>query len=449
MLPDHARHIPHLHHHGQRSTHRCCGACLSGTTVGPNPRYRLYTRPRSYAWLLQDWLSRRMESEETVVSLERALSDWVGGRQVVAMPMCRVGLYFAIKALACAGTEVILSPYTIADVVNMVIAAGARPVFADIDVNTCNIDPVEVGRLVGPKTGAVLITHLHGLAAPATEIHALCQGHGIPVIEDAAQAFGTRIGPARAGCIGEAGVYSFGTYKNINGWYGGALVTADAAIADRLRSEVAALPYQSVAFLAKRMAKGLMTDLVTAPPIFQWLTYRFFRHGHLHEIRAINRRVETELNLERRDAMPEHYLRRPTGFQARLVASQINQVDVHTATRVENAVLYAALLQDAPGLGLPPLRQDGSHIYTYYPVRHPQRRALLRFLMLKRRDVAAQHLKNCADLPAFAEFARDCPNARALADQVVLLPTYPRYGELDIRLTAAAVRDFCIQTHRA
>lgn len=188
--------------------------------LGPNPRYRLYTGWRSYLWFLRDRLLGTPGGERQVAVLEAALAERTGLPHAVCTPMCRVGIHLALRGLIRPGSEVILSPYTIADVVNMVIAAGGRPRFADIEGESCNIDPAEVERLIGPATGAVLVTHLHGLAAPVREIGELCRRHGVPLLEDAAQAFGARIDGAWAGTVGDAGIYSLGTYKNINAWYG-------------------------------------------------------------------------------------------------------------------------------------------------------------------------------------------------------------------------------------
>src|SRR5262249_61904620 len=92
----------------------------------------------------------------------------------------------------------------------------------------------------------------------------------------------------------------------------------------------------------------------------------------------------------------------------------------------------------------PPFREDGSHTYTYYPIQFEDRHALVRHLMRRGCDVAPQHLKNCADLSSFKEFARDCPNARATASQTILLPTYPRYQREDVMRNVQAIRIFLV-----
>ncbi|MCI5116873.1 MAG: hypothetical protein D3913_02705 [Candidatus Electrothrix sp. LOE1_4_5] len=408
----------------------------------PNPRYRLYTTWNSYlsAWRMA---VRSDQNDETAHELlKKELRNRLKCNYVELLPMCRVGIYLGIRVLIHPGTEVIMSPYTIADVVNMVIAAGGKPVFADIEKETCNINPEEVEKLIGTKTGAVLITHLHGLAASAEKIRELCDAHNIPLIEDAAQAFGTRINSIWAGTIGDIGVYSFGMYKNINSWYGGALVAKNPEIGRRATDELQKWPRQPFNFLRKKIFKGLATDIATWPPLFRPITSRVFRHGLLHNIRWINKRVETELDLRRHDGIPSHYKARPTSFQAQLAHSQLQSIDKHSQTRIKYASLYYQALKKQAKLTLPPLRQDLSHIYTYFPIQYHDRKQMLLELARRYRDVGAQHLKNTADLPGFKEFARDCPNAREVAENLILLPTYPRYGASQVEQTAKAVLDF-------
>ena len=107
--------------------------------------------------------------------------------------MARVGIYLALKHLIRKGQKVILSPYTISDVVNMVLCAGGVPVFADIEEGgSCNIDAAIVADLLDTEKniGAVLVSHFYGLVCNLAPILAKCGEKRIPVIEDAAQAFG-------------------------------------------------------------------------------------------------------------------------------------------------------------------------------------------------------------------------------------------------------------------
>ena len=142
--------------------------------------------------------------------------------------MARVGIYLVLKHLIRKGQKVILSPYTISDVVNMVLCAGGVPLFADIEEGgSCNIDAECVLDLLETEddVGAVLVTHFYGLVCNLRPILRCLREKGIPVVEDAAQAFGARYEGKPAGTIADAGVFSFGLLKNVTGFLGGAIVT--------------------------------------------------------------------------------------------------------------------------------------------------------------------------------------------------------------------------------
>ncbi|MFZ5559778.1 MAG: DegT/DnrJ/EryC1/StrS family aminotransferase [Patescibacteria group bacterium] len=413
----------------------------------PHPRYRIYTRLKSYTSFLGDLILGRINKGNDVEKLEKALTKKFEVSYVVCIPMNRVGIYLVLKNLIKPGQEVIMSPYTIADIVNMVICAGGKPVFADIEQRTCNIDANKIEELINTNTGAVLITHLHGIGAPTHEILKICHKHNLPVVEDAAQAFGAREQGKRLGTIGDAGVYSFGMYKNINSWYGGAVVSENKALIDKIRSELSQYKYQSPLFIFKKILKGLMRDALTFPLIFQSLTYWIFRYGFLHDIKWINQQVEIELDTGLKTKIPPPYFARYTPFQARLALSQINRIDVEGNMRIEKAAAYRKGLQNIPELVLPPDENDSIYIYPYFPIQYKNRRGLLKWLMLHKRDVAAQHLKNCANLPSFSAFYRDCPVARKTANEVILLPTYPRYPISDVQKTIRVIQSY-FQTNR-
>ena len=408
----------------------------------PHPRSRIYTKPKSYWSFWSDLLLGRFNKGNDVQKFERALAEKFGVPEAVCVSMARVGIYLVLKNLIKPGQNVIMSPYTVADVVNMVVLASGVPVFTDIEQRSCNLNPAEVAKLIDKNTGAVIATHLHGVGARIYEILALCRQHNIPLIEDAAQSFGGKAKGKRLGTIGDVGIYSLGMYKNINSWYGGAVVAKDSALLNKLRAELAQYDFQSPIFILKKMLKGLATDLLTYPLIFQPLTYWLFRYGFLHDIGWINRQVEIELDLELKKEMPANYLRRYTPFQARLALSQLNQIDADIELRAKKAALYRKELSGISELVLPPEENDSKYIYPVFAVQYQDRKKLLKWLMRQKRDVTAQHLKNCADLESFSAFYRDCPVARKTANEVILLPTYTRYPDSEIKKNIEVIRAF-------
>ena len=411
--------------------------------LAPNARFRLYTRPSDYGHFLWTLLTGTAGTGDDIARLEREIETRYAVPHAICVAQGRVGIYLAVKAVITPGHYVVMSPYTIADVVNMVICAGGVPVFADIDRPTTNVTANTIEPLLAAGVGAVLVTHLHGLACDIEAIAALCKARGIPLIEDAAQAFGARVRGQAVGTFGDVGVFSFGMYKNVTAFYGGALVTKHDAVDRMVRAELAGAPGMPMGTLYTKVVKALVTDVVTAPLLFKSVVFWIFRFGHLHDIHAINRFVTVELDTSRKRALPDTYLRRFLPVQARMVLRQLARVDDDAAERIRYAKMYHEGLSGIPGLITPPFREDGTHVYNYFPVQHVRRDALVRWAMRQRRDMAVQHLKNCAGLPSFAPEYRDCPHAEQTAAQVVLLPNYPGYGEASVRRNVDVIRQFC------
>ncbi|HEY7186737.1 MAG TPA: DegT/DnrJ/EryC1/StrS family aminotransferase [Vicinamibacterales bacterium] len=411
----------------------------------PQPRSRLYTTAAAYARGATAALSGIGYESEGVAALERALEGLHPGCHAVAVPMARVGIYLTLKRLIRRGQKVILSPYTISDVVNMVLCAGGIPVFADIEEGgSCNIDARSVVQLLDSTddVGAVLVTHFYGLICDIDPILEACRRRSIPVIEDAAQAFGARWKGARAGSLADAGILSFGLLKHVTGFVGGAVLTRHEELAQRIRQDLEAFTVFPRKALLKHMMTGAGFDLATSPPIFDTTVYWLFRHAYLHDVKFFNNKLDTDSAPVSYSSFPNRYAYRMSGVQADIITSQFASFEKNVEERIAKARLYAAGLEGVPGLTIPPMRTDGSHIYVYYSVLAHDRDELGRAMTRGLRDVQISHHRNCASLECFSAFHRDCPNAERASRQVLYLPVYPGYGEDQIRANIDAIRRF-------
>lgn len=410
--------------------------------VGPLPRLRIYTTLSQYLSVLRHVVFGRVSMGSEVETLERTMCQRLGVKHAIAMPMARVAIYATLRALIKPGQKVILSPYTIADVVNMVICAGGVPVFADIERKTCNIDAAEVERLIDDETGAILVTHFYGLMCDVERIAAVCKVRRIPLVEDAAQAFGASRNGRQAGTIGDVGIFSFGMYKNVNSFYGGMVITNNDVLAERIRKDMASLPYQRVGPYLMKVTSAAITDVMTFPAIFRSLTFRLFRCAFLREMDSINNRLKIDVNPQVKHQIPKEYLCRMTPLQAKLVLGGLGRVEQDMAARIRTAQIYYDGLKDIEELLLPPHLTDSSHMYWYYPIQYRDRHKLVGFAMRHNRDITESYHRNCAALPCFSDYARACPNAEATSSSLIYLPTYPRYSASEIAKTIATIRRF-------
>ncbi len=410
--------------------------------MSPLPRFRIYSKPWMYGSIIKDILSGRVWAGDEDRQLEEMVKDSVGVPYAVCMPKARVGVYLLVRAMVPPGKKVILSPYTISDIVNMVICAGGVPVFADLDRRTANIDPVQIEKLIDGDTSAVLVTHLHGLACDMTRIAEICRRKNVLLMEDAAQAFTARWEGKPVGTFADAGVYSFGMYKNVNSFFGGMVVTHRKDVADRLRREVEEFPWQETGYYLAKVREALTTDIATWPPLFAALVFPIFRFTYIHDMKVLSGAITVDANPVMKSKLPDSYLRRYTPMQARLVLPQIADAEMNSRARIEHARVYHEGLKNVPEIICAPFHDDLTHVYMYYVIQVSDRRALVKYLMRHGCDLAISHHKNCADLPCFSAYHRDCPNARATAESLVYLPAYPRYSRRDVERNVRLIRNY-------
>jgi dTDP-4-amino-4,6-dideoxygalactose transaminase len=176
-------------------------------------------------------------SGKEVARFERRFAEMHGCKHGIAVVNGTVSLRIALFAAGVrAEDEVIVPPYTFISTASAVIEANAIPVFADIDLDTFNIDPKAIEAAITPRTKAVIPVHFAGQIAEMDAIMEIARTHKLVVIEDAAHAHGASDRNRAAGSLGELASFSFQSSKNMTAGEGGIIVTNDDALAEACRS---------------------------------------------------------------------------------------------------------------------------------------------------------------------------------------------------------------------
>jgi dTDP-4-amino-4,6-dideoxygalactose transaminase len=169
-----------------------------------------------------------------VKELEARFAEALGARHAFACSSGTAAVHVAVAAVDPEpGDEIITTPITDMGALAPILYQCAIPVFADVDPTTCNVTAETIAARLSPKTKAIIVTHLFGNPCNMTEIMSLADSRSIPVIEDAAQAFGAEHRGHRAGTIGAIGCFSLQQGKHITTGEGGLVATSDPALARR------------------------------------------------------------------------------------------------------------------------------------------------------------------------------------------------------------------------
>lgn len=323
-----------------------------------------------------------------VEGFEREVAAYTGAVHAVACASGSDALLLALMALDVGpGDEVITSPFTFFSTAGSIHRLGARPVFADIESDTMNLDPQAVAGRISSRTRAIIPVHLYGRLSKIEELVGMAANCRIPVVEDAAQALGACLGGRMAGTFGAVGCYSFYPTKNLGGaGDGGMLVTGDTRLADRLR--------------------------------------RLRTHG------SKRRYYHSEVGLNSR--LDE--------IQAAILRVKLKCLDGWNLARRRHAAFYTRALRGA--VQVPAPAPEGSHIYHQYTIRVPDRDALRRRLAERGIETAVYyplplHLQECFAYLGHRE--GDFPQAEAAAREVLSLPLYPELSGEEREYVASAV----------
>lgn len=287
------------------------------------------------------------------------------------------------------GDEVITTPLSAAYTALAVMMTGARPVFADIDPVRMTIDPDQIAKAIGPRTRAILPVHLYGQPADMAAIERLAATHNLAIVEDCCQAHLATAAGRPVGTMGIAGAFSFYPTKNLGALGdGGAVVTRDAALADRIR----------------RLRNGGQSD------------------RYHHETAGVNSRLDE--------------------IQAAILRARLPRLAAWTSKRRALAGGYRAALADAP-IDVPK-ECDAGHVYHLFVVRSRDtgaRAALQARLAASGIETLIHYPVPIPRQPALTVTTpADCPVAARACDEVLSLPLYPALTDADVIRIASAIK---------
>lgn len=347
-------------------------------------------------------VTRVMESQYFILGpevkqFEEEVAAMLGAKFAVGCASGTDALILALMAAGIgAGDEVITTPFSFIATAGSIAHVGAKPVFVDIDPVTFNIDPARIEAAITAKTRAIMPVHLFGLPADMDSIVSLAKARKLAVIEDAAQAIGSRYNDQFIGTIGDFGCFSFFPSKNLGGAGDGGLVTTnDPAMAERLRM----------------------------------IRVHGSKKKYFHEVLGTNSRLDA--------------------LQAAILRVKLRHLDKWAAGRQNRAQRYSALFEQqglAGAVSCPSVPSNKyHHVYNQFTIRCQQRDALKD--SLRNAGVPSEiYYPLCLHLQAaFAALgfkAGQMPVAEKASQEVLSLPVFPELTDANQDRVVRSVADF-------
>ena len=332
-----------------------------------------------------------------VKALEDELADYCRTRYAIGCASGSDALLLALMALDMQpGDEVITTPYSFFATVSCITRLGAVPVFVDIDPATFNLDIDQIEAKITPRTKAIQPVHLYGQCADMEALRKVSEKHGVPLVEDAAQAIGAEENGERAGAMSEIGCFSFYPSKNLGGMGDGGFMTTD--------------------------------DDTLAEKLFALRVHGSKERYH-HKWVGLNSRLD--------------------GFQGAVLRVKLPHLDDWSDKRKANADRYRNLFTDAgltEQIMLPLERDNVRHIYNQFVVRVPNKRDELRAFLTENEigtDIyypVSLHLQECFEYLGYKE--GDMPESEKASRETLALPIFPELREDQQQFVVENIEEF-------
>jgi perosamine synthetase len=380
-----------------------------------------------------------------IAEFEQAFARRMGAGRALSTSYGRMAFFYILKAMQLPpGSEIILPALTFWVVPELARVAGLRPVFADVDPATFNLDPKALERAITPGTRAVVPTHLYGQPCDMDPILAVACRHNLAVIEDCAHSLGATYRGRPVGTFGDAGFFSFQTLKPLNTYGGGMALVRDPALAQRVAGLAAAEPWPEESRVMRRLRLGRLQRIFTRPRVFTTTAFPILWAASWFKAKPD---VYLWESIRPLDALPASYTERYSNVQAALGLAGLERLDEWTQLTRAHAHFMDETLRDLPGVRTPQVSPDRSHVYYQYCVYVPDRDDLVRRCIRRGIDIETLHVDVCTRLPLFGKARRETPGADQAAT-AVQLPVYAGLSESQVGRVVREVKRVLLRGFR-
>jgi dTDP-4-amino-4,6-dideoxygalactose transaminase len=336
-----------------------------------------------------------------------------------------------------AGSEIIVPALTFWVVPEMARVAGLTPVFADIDPATFTLCPRAMARAITSNTRAVIPTHLYGMACDMDPIVELARRHGLKVIEDCAHSLGAVYKDRMVGTLGDASFFSFQAFKPLNTYGGGLAWMRDAVLAQRVGEFADAEQWPTEKRVEKILWSGKWQHTFIRPKVFTYSTFPIAYAASWIDAKPEARLWERARSL---DPLPGHYRGRFTNVQAAIGRAGLRRLPEFIERTRRHARTLDRLLGDVPGITVPQIPPDRTHVYYQYCVYVPDGAAIVKRCIRRGVDVAPMHVDVCTRMELFGWRGTRAHGAEQAAT-AVQVPVYESLANHEIERVGRLVRE--------
>jgi dTDP-4-amino-4,6-dideoxygalactose transaminase len=368
-----------------------------------------------------NFFSLKLKNLDCINYLENKLRNYFDTILLKPIFNARVGIYYAVKkSISVEKKKVLICPFTIFDVINMIILAGGEPIFIDSNKNSPHISLKEVKKNFNKNVACCIVTHYHNNCPDIDKIAKFCSQKKIKLIEDCALVIGATKKKKQVGYHGDYAVYSFGLLKTVSTYSMGLLRFKYKKDFDEFKY----LNVQSKNRYLSLILKALKFKFLMSPLLFNLFVFRLIKFGELFDIKFLKNLTKNDPNPILRKYLPKIFLTRPNYGLQKDVYRQFKLLPERLKQRRNNYKKYYSLIKNFKNIHSFKVNlKEDSCINFSILVRNKSE--FIKKLIKNNIDLSPYYYRNCANLKIFKKFKlKELKNLNDYVSKVVFFPTY-------------------------
>ena len=368
------------------------------------------------------------KNNEKIKEIEQTLSSKFNQYPATLTSSGRSAIYHTLKAFNIStNDEVIIQAFTCLAVPSAIQWAGAKPVYVDINPETYNINPLQIESAITKKTKAIIIQHTFGIPGPIKELQQIASKHNLILIEDLAHSLGSTYENQPLGTFGHAAILSFGRDKIISSVFGGAVISKDKEIINKINNAQQNLSLPPKLWIMQQLGHPILFSIIK--PIYFTAQLGKIFLVVLQKLSLLSKAVQAQ---EKTSGKPDHFSYRFSPALAYLLQKQLSKLDRFNKRRREISKAYFNNLSN-----LPQTSKHSNPVWLRFPLKVANPSKLHK--QAKKEHILLGDWYDSPIAPASADPNKfnykvgSCPIAEQTAKQIINLPTYPTISNKQVK----------------
>ncbi len=379
--------------------------------------------------IIRPWLWKRGRG---IIELENEFKNYLGVKYAFSFNSGRSSLYAILKALELPeDSGVLLQAFTCNAVPNPVLWAELKPIYADCNKDDFNIDVEDLRRKIKPDNKVLIVQHTFGQPADMDEINSIVRQYGLTLIEDCAHSLGAEFNGRKVGIFGKAAFFSFSRDKVVSSVYGGMAVTNDDEIAKKLEQLQKKFGAPGAFWTFQQILHPIFLHFIILP------IYNFLDLGKIflvlsQVLHILSKAVSWK---EKRGQRPDYFPKALPNALALMAFNQLSKLNKFNSHRQKIAEFYYQNLDNTKFV-LPPRVQNKKNIFLRFTIKHPKAHEIIYEAWNKQNILIGDWYTTPiapfdTNLEQMKYKQESCPNAEALAEETLNLPTHINISQKD------------------